>query len=287
MPAVTTIPPGAKGADYVKLTPEILAWLKANGCTFVSRYIARTTRIGKIITPEEVRTLHANGIAVALVFEENVGDTNGGAARGFANGQWSRQFALELGYPAGLPLSAAADTDIYSGNIDAAVAYMEAFRTGLAPTYKLGMYADADLGRRVPCDRLCIPNAKGWSRSFWQRVAAGLPWGLDVHILQGRAIYPPGVDPLTVYKAFDAWLPTPDPPKPPPTPILPTVRFGSRGEPVRVLQRALGVRVDGWFGPQTRTAVLRFQRANKLKADGIVGPQTWAKITRRTTGVAP
>ena len=47
---------------------------------------------------------------------------------------------------------------------------------------------------------------------------------------------------------------------------------------VRAVQQALGVTVDGIYGPQTRRAVVRFQRANGLLADGIAGPRTLAAL---------
>ncbi|TAE57119.1 MAG: peptidoglycan-binding protein [Nostocales cyanobacterium] len=49
---------------------------------------------------------------------------------------------------------------------------------------------------------------------------------------------------------------------------------GSRGERVRDVQRALGVRVDGVYGPETTRQVRDFQRRNNLLADGVVGPAT-------------
>lgn len=57
------------------------------------------------------------------------------------------------------------------------------------------------------------------------------------------------------------------------------LRRGSRGEAVLDVQTmlcALGFPVgrDGLFGPETDTAVRRFQQAAGLAADGIVGPQT-------------
>lgn len=55
----------------------------------------------------------------------------------------------------------------------------------------------------------------------------------------------------------------------------PELKKGDRGEPVRVLQRALDVRVSGYFGPVTHIAVVRLQEANDIEANGIVGPDTW------------
>lgn len=61
--------------------------------------------------------------------------------------------------------------------------------------------------------------------------------------------------------------------------VGPTVRYGSRGTAVKVVQRKLhGLAVDGIFGPRTRTKVKAFQRSHRLVADGIVGPKTWAKL---------
>ncbi|MEO0967900.1 MAG: peptidoglycan-binding domain-containing protein [Cyanobacteria bacterium J06639_18] len=66
---------------------------------------------------------------------------------------------------------------------------------------------------------------------------------------------------------------------------LPTVRFGSSGSSVRVLQRLLSsngyfISVDGSFGALTETAVKAFQEQRGLVTDGIVGPITWGELTR-------
>jgi hypothetical protein len=57
-----------------------------------------------------------------------------------------------------------------------------------------------------------------------------------------------------------------------------TIQLGSRGADVRYLQSKLKLKVDGIFGPKTRTAVIAFQKSRKLTADGIVGPRTWVAI---------
>jgi len=60
-----------------------------------------------------------------------------------------------------------------------------------------------------------------------------------------------------------------------------TMRRGSRGEGVKQLQQALGMRqVDGIFGPATERAVRTFQQNSNIKVDGIVGPETRAKIAQ-------
>jgi peptidoglycan hydrolase-like protein with peptidoglycan-binding domain len=49
---------------------------------------------------------------------------------------------------------------------------------------------------------------------------------------------------------------------------------GAEGRRVRLLQRALGIAVDGVYGPETEAAVRRFQATRGLAVDGIVGAHT-------------
>lgn len=51
-----------------------------------------------------------------------------------------------------------------------------------------------------------------------------------------------------------------------------------KGDPVKDVQRVLGLTVDGFYGPSTKSAVEKFQRAHGLSVDGIVGPKTWNRI---------
>jgi len=64
------------------------------------------------------------------------------------------------------------------------------------------------------------------------------------------------------------------------------LKKGSSGQEVEELQAALGITVDGDFGPKTEQAVKDYQQSNGLEVDGIVGPKTWTKITSNpsTTG---
>jgi hypothetical protein len=54
--------------------------------------------------------------------------------------------------------------------------------------------------------------------------------------------------------------------------------MGDSGEPVRALQRALGIVITGDFDAVTRDAVMAFQAKHGLPADGIAGPMTRAKL---------
>ncbi len=72
--------------------------------------------------------------------------------------------------------------------------------------------------------------------------------------------------------------------------------IGARGDGVRALQYALAyistyvnevppVPITGYFGEQTRNAVLAFQRVYGLTQDGIVGPATWNAIYNVYRGI--
>lgn len=64
----------------------------------------------------------------------------------------------------------------------------------------------------------------------------------------------------------------------------PTLRLGSSGYQVKVLQKninEMGIRkliIDGEFGINTKLAVIAFQKKNDLTQDGIYGPKTYAKL---------
>jgi peptidoglycan hydrolase-like protein with peptidoglycan-binding domain len=67
--------------------------------------------------------------------------------------------------------------------------------------------------------------------------------------------------------------------------LHPTVRVGSRGEPVFELQVKLNLEgtgpylaADSIFGPKTDRAVRAFQSDQDLERDGIAGPRTWAAL---------
>ena len=87
-------------------------------------------------------------------------------------------------------------------------------------------------------------------------------------------------------KGLDGTAPVPVTPEPQNT--TPTLRKGSRGEYVTLLQTRLlmmgydlgSYGADGAFGTKTQEAVKRFQQDRGLTADGIVGPKTWAELDK-------
>lgn len=56
------------------------------------------------------------------------------------------------------------------------------------------------------------------------------------------------------------------------------LKLGSKGEDVNIVQKKLGLTVDGVFGPKTEAAVREFQKKYGVYPDGMVGPKTWPLI---------
>lgn len=91
----------------------------------------------------------------------------------------------------------------------------------------------------------------------------------------------------------DEKQPSPAEPDKLPTTNLPTLRKGSTGEYVTLLQTKLKNKgydlgkygVDGDFGSATLAAVKQFQRDNGLEVDGVVGKNTWAALEKDTQAV--
>ena len=58
----------------------------------------------------------------------------------------------------------------------------------------------------------------------------------------------------------------------------PLVKLYHKGEPVKRIQKAVGVKADGYYGPDTVKAVKKWQKANGLVADGIFGDKSWGVL---------
>jgi peptidoglycan hydrolase-like protein with peptidoglycan-binding domain len=90
------------------------------------------------------------------------------------------------------------------------------------------------------------------------------------------------VGPITYGRLGKPSTPTPVPTRPSPPSKKPKLgrplKRGSTGLNVAYLQRVLGTKPDGQFGPITERKVKEFQQSQGLKVDGIVGPITWSRI---------
>lgn len=76
-------------------------------------------------------------------------------------------------------------------------------------------------------------------------------------------------------------------------PVLPTLRLGSSGHYVRLLQMGLdglgenynSFSINGYLDPKTDDVVKNFQDRFKLPRDGIVGPKTWTLLLDNVSAI--
>ena len=59
-----------------------------------------------------------------------------------------------------------------------------------------------------------------------------------------------------------------------------TIKKGSKGNAVKILQLYLKIEADGIFGKQTKTAVENFQRSKRMEVTGIITNIEWAIISQ-------
>lgn len=154
--------------------------------------------------------------------------------------------------------------------------------------------ADA-LGIEAVFDYYPKPHGRGWKcdRAAWQvydkPAFSGAPGGDWVHveISNEHADDPDYINHWFLHLIGD--LPAASTPAPAPAPEATpmraypgtSLRRGSKGEHVKMVQRVVGAYADGDFGPKTEQAVKTWQAAHAAQvgpADGIVGPRTWAAM---------
>lgn len=206
MIATTSILPGAKGVDYSFGRPDP-AEMARLGYRFAVRYISTRIDHPKNITADEIKRLHAAGIAVLFVWETTVTRPFDGHAAGVADGKASRAWCERLGYPTSVPVLAAVDTDVTTKTLQATLAYLDGFAGELRP-WPLGIYADTDVIEAMVGKSVLNwkPNARAWSTK---------PSNL-VHVQQHASTTVAGglVDTNTALRPFPAWLPHEAPPPP-------------------------------------------------------------------------
>jgi len=62
-----------------------------------------------------------------------------------------------------------------------------------------------------------------------------------------------------------------------------TIKLGSKGDDVKLLQKYLGIYPDGNFGPKTLLKVKEWQKSKGLTPDGIIGDKSWNIILKNQT----
>jgi hypothetical protein len=125
-----------------------------------------------------------------------------------------------------------------------------------------------------------IFNSQIWKARTgeWEHYGGDNPHDHHVHV----SIKPEALDQTQDWAVRIAGAPGEVPPVTV-TETRPLLKTGSSGAAVRELQQLLNslgftCAVDGGFGPNTTSAVERFQEAHGLRVDGKVGPDTWRAL---------
>lgn len=284
---------GHTAADTTGNTTPILAPFKAQGGQVFCRYIASGGSY-KLIHKPEVDAIHAAGLSVLLNFEGRGNDINAfSGAMGTNDATLSLNCARnELGAPVGTAIYFSCEPENL-GSMPLATAYalhvlpyFRAVRSVLGTNYRVGAYTFGAwldwLFRDGAIDFAWLPGASGWAG--YQAFLASNRWAIRQvpgqleQNFHGIAVDWDEVNPTLA--DIGVWAATGGQPPVvvPPATSHPTLRKGSRGAEVIVLQTLLHITADGDFGPLTEKAVKTFQAALGLVVDGVVGEKTWAKL---------
>lgn len=202
------IQPGETGVDfsYTKPPPALLV---AKGYTFVVGYLSPNPS-KNLLNPQSY--LDA-GLDVLFVWEVSATSPNGGRAKGIAHGIAAKDALDAFGYPYGVPVILAFDTNSVAGNIAAHIEYFNGFVDMVSP-YVVGAYEDTDLAVLTNAETTAdwLPLAWSWSGGS-KADAEAKARALGFHVLQLKGfyiddLYP--VDPNLCIKAFPAWSARPE-----------------------------------------------------------------------------
>lgn len=193
-----------RGVDYSWARPGGRA-IREAGFTFAMRYVPYSDDGGKGLTRDELVDLHANGIAVGLVFETTAGRALEGEAAGRVDGLITQQALRDLGWPKDRPVYFAVDFDAAPEQQQAINDYLTGAGAALGSP-RVGVYGGFWVVKR------CWEVTS--ARWYWQTYAwSGGNVHPEAHIYQyqnGQQLNGGEVDYNEARKAdFGAWLPSP------------------------------------------------------------------------------
>ena len=157
-----------QGIDTVtRISAESAKILRENGVSFVCRYLGPASW-GKTITKAEADTMLAAGLSILLCYETGADRMRGGAAAGEIDGLNARNYAQDLGLPAGTAIFFACDYNVPDRDLILCESYIRNAQAALGGIYEAGAYGPerlvSFLSERGACDKYwqCV----AWSNQF-------------------------------------------------------------------------------------------------------------------------
>lgn len=127
-----------------RLTLDDYKYLKKNGMNFVMRYFVPDS-MSKSLTPDEVNSAHAAGIALGLVYETTANRALQGHPAGVADAKTVNGLINKFRPPHGTAIYFAVDCDVPPAQHPIISAYFMGIKSELDYRYKIGVYG----GRRI------------------------------------------------------------------------------------------------------------------------------------------
>lgn len=127
-----------------RLTLDDYKYLKKNGMNFVMRYFVPDS-MSKSLTPDEVNSAHAAGIALGLVYETTANRAIQGHPAGVADAKTVNGLINKFRPPHGTVIYFAVDCDVPPAQHPIISAYFMGIKSELDYRYKIGVYG----GRRI------------------------------------------------------------------------------------------------------------------------------------------
>jgi hypothetical protein len=125
-----------KGMDYSFARPTI-AVVREGGFTFACRYL---TGGGKALSPQEVKGLSLEDVAIVSIYEESATAMLGGFNAGMHDGDAALNAAHRIGMPKGRPVYFACDFDMQPDQEEECLQYLKGASHGLRGNYAVGGY---------------------------------------------------------------------------------------------------------------------------------------------------
>lgn len=147
-----TFPPNTTALDASVNLSAIHSEMLGLGFDTALRYCAPgSVSSWKVITPDEAKSMQANGIKLALIYESTAQDALDGASEGSKAGAFAASYAPTVGLlpGTGCIIYATADFDVAQEQIATVLDYAKAFAAALGSGYGLGFYANG-----ITCDAL-------------------------------------------------------------------------------------------------------------------------------------